>query len=152
MSNSTLNDHNLVWRQIFRSIWKDFKTRFQHILENLRRHGSLVESQANLIQIQESQAESARLQASLLNLEESERREKTLNVFNWLSSADIDLDQEANAVVRREYPESGFWIFENEKIKAWTDPNNSLIPLVWLNGIPGAGMYIQYLCGNRMPY
>ena len=128
-----------VWRQIFRSTWNDFNTRFQHIIESLRRHGSLVESQANILQIQNYQAESARLQAALTKLEDTDHKEKALSVLNWLSSTDVNLDQEIYMAVRDEDPDSGLWILHNEKLRTWANPDSALIPCLWLNGIPGAG-------------
>ena len=130
-------------RQIFRSAWKDFKTRFQHILDDLCRHRTLIESQANLVQIQQSQRDYAQLQLSFSKIEEAERKEKTLAIINWLSSADVALDQEAAEAAQCEHPGSGSWVFENEIVKPWIDPNNSLIPYVWLLGIPGAGKNIS---------
>lgn len=44
---------------------------------------------------------------------------------------------------RCEDPGSGLWIFENETIKAWIDPDSPLIPYVWLLGIPGAGKSVS---------
>ena len=130
-----------VWRQIFRSTWNDFKTRFQHIIDSLRRHGSLVESQANALQIQNYQAESAQIQATLTKLEDTDRKEKWVSVLNWLSSTDVKLDQEIYMTVRDEVPDSGLWILHNEKIKTWANLDSSLIPCLWLNGIPGAGTW-----------
>lgn len=129
----------LVWRQIFRSTWNDFRTRFQHIIESLRRHGSLVESQANILQIQNYQAESARIQAALTKLEDTDHKEKALSVLNWLSSADVNLDQENYVAIRDEDPDSALWILHNEKVKTWANTDSALIPCLWLNGIPGAG-------------
>ena len=59
--------------------------------------------------------------------------------MNWLSSTDVNLDQETHVAVRDEDPGSGLWILHNEKIKAWANPDSVLIPCLWLNGIPGAG-------------
>jgi hypothetical protein len=60
-------------------------------------------------------------------------------VVNWLSAADAILDQEASAAMRSEYPAAGRWVFEDPKMKAWADPVNSVVPILWMNGIPGAG-------------
>lgn len=127
-----------TWRQLFRSVWKDFKTRFQNILDDLRRYRSLIETQANLIQIQESQREHSRNRESFSKMEEAERDKRMLSVINWLSPADVDHDQEALVAVRQEHPGSGLWLFANDQVKTWIDPDSSLVPCLWLNGIPGA--------------
>lgn len=129
----------LAWRQLFRSAWKDFKTRFQHILDDLYRHKLLVERQASLIEYQVSQAERANVRNSLTVLEEAERKNRHLAVVNWLSATDAILDQEASTAMRSEDPTAGRWVFEEPKMKAWVDPAKSAVPLLWMNGIPGAG-------------
>jgi hypothetical protein len=44
-----------AWRQVFRSVWNDFNSRFGHILTDLRRHKELIESQATALQFQQYQ-------------------------------------------------------------------------------------------------
>lgn len=130
----------VAWKHLFKSAWKDFKTSFQHILDDLSRHKLLVESQANLIQIQEAQADRAFIRNQFNMAEDANRQKRYLDVMNWLSAADSVIDQEAAARVRSEVPSTGQWILQDAKVKAWVDPNSSLIPILWMNGIPGAGM------------
>jgi hypothetical protein len=124
---------------LFRSAWKDFNTRFQHILDDLSRHKQLVERQASLIEYQEAQAERANVRNSFAILEEAERKNRYLAVVNWLSATDAILDQEASKAMRSEDPSAGRWVFEESRMKAWMDPANSVVPLLWMNGKPGAG-------------
>jgi hypothetical protein len=73
-------------------------------------------------------------------IEDAHREKRYLDVMNWLSAVDSVIDQEAAARVQNEYPTTGWWILQDKKIKAWTDSKLSLIPMLWMNGIPGAGM------------
>lgn len=129
----------VAWRALFRSAWKDFKTRFQHILNDLCRHKQLVESRASLIEYQAAQAERAHARNSFAILEEAERKNRHLAVVNWLSATDAVLDQEASTAMRSEDLTAGQWFFEEPMMKAWIDPAKSTLPLLWMNGIPGAG-------------
>jgi hypothetical protein len=108
-------------------------------LDDLRRHKELVETQANLLQVQESRAFRMQCEISFADIEEIGRENQRLAVINWLSSADAHLDQEASAAARRDYPRACRWILEKPEIRAWYDPDDSLVRLVWVNGIPGAG-------------
>jgi hypothetical protein len=130
----------IAWRQLFRATWKDFKSRFQRILDDLHRHKALIECQANILQIQEARTERANVRASFTAIEEAEKKNKRLVVLNWLSAAKTILDQEVSAEIRRDYPSTGRWVLENPTLKSWLDPSNALLPMVWMNGIPGAGM------------
>jgi hypothetical protein len=61
-------------------------------------------------------------------------------VHSWLSAASSDVDQENAMKVREDYPDTGRWLLKQSQIRAWCDPGSSSTPLLWLNGIPGAGM------------
>ena len=76
---------------------------------------------------------------SFAMLEEAERKKRQVVVVNWLSATDAILDQEASKAMRNEYPMAGRWVFEDPKMKTWVDPGKSVAPLLWMNGIPGAG-------------
>lgn len=56
-----------TWRQAFHSVWKDFNSRFGHILRDLRRRKELIESQATALQFQQYQ-EDRRLSFERLDL------------------------------------------------------------------------------------
>ncbi len=47
-----------LWRQLFRSTWKNFDTRFKGLLEALRLHRQLIVEQAELLHFEESQGTS----------------------------------------------------------------------------------------------
>lgn len=131
-----------AWKQLFRSAWKDFNSNFQHILDDLARHKILVESRANIAQIQEAQASRAAARNSFATLEEGQRKTRHLEVIGWLSAPNEVLDQEAAVKVRSDNPSSGKWLLQDSKMKAWMDTNNSIVPSLWMNGKPGAGKTI----------
>jgi len=64
---------------------------------------------------------------------------KRIAVINWLSAADADADQVAFSAARQDIPDTGRWILDHLHIKTWLDRTQSTIPIVWLNGKPGAG-------------
>jgi hypothetical protein len=72
-------------------------------------------------------------------IEETTQKKKRLDVVSWLAAVDSVLDQGSAAAIWREYPSTGKWILQDPKIKIWMDPSNPMVPIMWLNGIPGAG-------------
>jgi hypothetical protein len=70
----------------------------------------LIESQANLSQIREAQAERAESQLHFSMAEKKHSEERYLEVLNWLSAPDTVLDQEAAATIRKEHPSTGMFI------------------------------------------
>jgi len=107
---------------------------------DLQRHKSLIESQANVLEIQASQVTRA-LAEKAFEAEVVVRRDhQRIAVRTWLSARNVKLDHEACIETRREYLSTGLWILEKTAIAAWNDSQNTTVPLVWLHGIPGAGM------------
>lgn len=133
-----------VWRQVFRSAWKDFKTRFQHILDGLRQHSELLESQANLLHIQQYRADRLAMLDRLDSMEETQSQKKFTDVMGWVLRAetklDTKLDHHSACEARSEYPESGRWILKNPELQNWKEADTPVSSILWLNGIPGAGM------------
>jgi hypothetical protein len=128
-----------AWKQLFTATWKDFQESFKSILNNLIRHRELIESAASLEQIQESRDARLQSQAAFAAFELEQNHMKRLAIISWLSAADVDADQAAFTATRAEIPNSGRWILEQSDIKTWLDRSQNTVPIVWLNGKPGAG-------------
>lgn len=131
-----------AWRQLFRASWKDFKTRFQGILENLRRHRDLLESQAGLVHYEASQAARLAAENSIRAIEEALFMQQRTSVQDWLCSANVSNDQERFTDVRSYSVNYGHWLLKRRQVSSWMDPASNAIPLFWLHGIPGAGKTI----------
>ena len=90
--------------------------------------------------IYELQAEWADSKNAFAAIEMADRQNKRITVTNWLSAADARLDQEVSASIRCDNPSTGLWVLQDDKMKPWLDPNNQMSPMLWMNGMPGAGM------------
>jgi hypothetical protein len=148
MYEDILNFHRLalryfqqpLWRQVFGATWKNYRSKFAGIIRNLPRHQQLIESQANLIQIEESQQErrleEMRFEASM----EIEELQRLHAVSNWLKPTDVEADQTRFRKIRTAYPTTGRWLLKDQRFIDWFNPQYPAIPpLLWLNGRPGAG-------------
>ncbi|KAJ2989302.1 hypothetical protein NUW58_g3537 [Xylaria curta] len=131
------------WQQLFSESWDACKSRFSSIILNTARHRSLIESQASPSQIEESQEnshQSRRIEDDQLDELDLQR---VRDVLNWLRAYNAEIDQDAHAKARAEYPQTGRWLLETTFFQEWFDPRFPTIPpLLWLNGIPGAGKTI----------
>jgi hypothetical protein len=129
----------LAWKQLFTATWKDFQASFKPILGDILRHRELIESTASLEQLQEARGAHLQSQTKFAAFELGQNHKKMLDVVQWLSAADSDADQEAFASTRHDIPDTGRWVLNETKVKSWLDPNQSSVPIIWLNGKPGAG-------------
>lgn len=128
-----------TWRQIFRSIWKDFDARFKHTLSNLRRHKELVESQAGLAHYQRYHQDRQVFLKQLEQLAEDERRQKFARLLQWISGANSTGDHEDQCQVRQDIPHTGKWLLKHPRYVEWRQDDVPRSSTLWLHGIPGAG-------------
>ena len=114
--------------------------RFQTILENLRRHKNLVETQANLAHFEAAQVARAAAENNMRCLEQTMIKQQLLSVRDWLCSAKVFNDQDRYASVRSQQANFGNWLLSHRRMVAWLDSASNSVPLLWLHGIPGAGL------------
>ncbi|KAH6845783.1 hypothetical protein B0I37DRAFT_381087 [Chaetomium sp. MPI-CAGE-AT-0009] len=132
-----------MWKQIFQATWKTYKSRFDDLFSDIRRHGHLIVSQATLSQIEACQGEKRLRDKQFQEIAEAESRRHLRELNGWLRAASVANDQHDYCKLRTEYPGTGRWLLDNPTFKDWFEPWCQLIPpLLWLNGIPGAGKTI----------
>ncbi|KAH7381988.1 hypothetical protein BKA64DRAFT_584001 [Cadophora sp. MPI-SDFR-AT-0126] len=137
-----------VWRQLFRSMWKNFESTFKQILDNLKRHRDLIKEQATVISFQRQElfieqykrdVEDA--SRSLEKKQEEEQWKKYLDVREWFSASN-STEADHESCQKAKSPGTGVWILKNEKVRNWLQPDVPESSLLWVNGIPGAGKTI----------
>lgn len=134
------NHENAEWQTVFSESWKTCKSRFPDIVRNIATQRNLIENKATYVQVEEVR-ESIRhsLQVEARHLDEQTLRQIGV-VRNWLRPTNVHDDQAALVEARAQYPATGQWLLENTLFKEWFDPRFPTIPpLLWINGIPGAG-------------
>jgi hypothetical protein len=134
-------------------MWSDFKTRFSSILTNLSRHSKLIESQARLVHYEQYEVDTLNTFEKLAAIErtqmetkimlqekEKEMRKKRLSdVLGWVAGPEASKDHNSTCEMRRDYGNTGLWILKHRQVLRWLDEEFPRQPLLWLNGIPGAG-------------
>jgi hypothetical protein len=124
------------------SLWTDFASRFNGILERLARHRDLVDREASSIDIAE--ARTWRIQAQ----EDIEKREKQRcgcqlqDTITWLAVDDRLQEDELYRLTERRQEGTCSWVLKNPRLAAWIDEKDDE-SVLWLKGIPGAGMHVS---------
>lgn len=129
----------VAWHQLFRSTWKDFNTRFNSILQQLRHHGALLSNQTALLHMQQYQDDRRIILGQLEKQEKFEHDAKFDKCLERICGAKVLKDQEYLRSVRDEHPGSADWILRCEKVASWKEIDCPPFSIFWLNGIPGAG-------------
>ncbi|KAI9709991.1 MAG: hypothetical protein M1820_003069 [Bogoriella megaspora] len=128
-----------LWLRIFQATWKTFNNRFTRVVDNLKRHKALLETQASLAQVQQSQAEWKKSEERFAKEREDEERRRRDYLVGWLSAADPKLFQEQGIKTRKKYPGSGRWLFSRSVFRDWFHSRICPRPLLCMVGNPGAG-------------
>jgi hypothetical protein len=129
-----------VWTRFFKSMWKDFNTKFGGILKSLGRHKDLVECRATISQYWRYQEDIADLKAKLDETIAKEQAKKMMVVKDWLAVGEQQQkDHVIFSGVRKECVTTARWVLQHEIIKHWMDADVPNTPTVWMHGIPGAG-------------
>src|ERR1700760_2774636 len=145
---------------MFRSVWKSFNSEFNHILNDMKRHKSLIQEIASALHISQYQMDreetSRRVQryiedrnkifAEFEKMQEDRSQKRCTDIYKWLgASTSTTVDHDGYCRVREQNPSSqcGQWIFGHENMENWIDPD--VLPpssILWLTGIMGAGMFL----------
>jgi hypothetical protein len=122
-------------------MWKNFDTKFGGILKNLARHKNYVEGSATLAHYQKYQEDTRDLNKKLDELIDEEQQKKSIAVSDWLAvGRQPQKYHEDFRRIREPYPTTAQWILGNDHIKGVLGKDVPATPIVWINGIPGAGM------------
>jgi hypothetical protein len=132
------------------SLWKDFRARFQGIINTIEKHRNFIDKEANSINMVEDRAARTRIldditekqRQAAATLDDSDTQKRLLQLqssTSWL--AVDDKRQEAERSRRSAVRHAGTfgWVEQEPEMKAWLKDDDSE-PFLWLNGKPGAGV------------
>ena len=138
----------IAWKIVFDSLWKTFESRFQAILQSLRRHRDLIDEEASTINIVEARTWRAqqlelirqwRLERSK-DLDRAERERlsaQTREAVVWFGASQEQEDIFAR-LVRACDSADGHWVLREPMILSWLEQSRDN-QFLWLHGKPGAG-------------
>ena len=132
---------------MFLTSWGRFQTRFDNILEDLDRHGMLIDQEANAHNI--AAASQMRLEIRTwreesleqVKLNEERQAAKDLrSILSWLKVDETEQIQIFETISEEgtKFPGTCSWLLKNEKIKSWLQKRPES-PFLWLQGNPGCG-------------
>lgn len=133
---------SLVWKQLFQATWRGFTVKIEHLKENLRRHKQLIESHATIVQFEEVQRLRDDAKRNFKSHQAAEKDRRRLRIMQWLSPFNNENLQDQYRETRSICGNAGHWLLNDLRFQRWFSSSQCLSPLLWLNGIPGAGMLI----------
>ncbi|KAF3182233.1 hypothetical protein TWF751_007276 [Orbilia oligospora] len=149
------------WRRFLDYAWPTFKTRFEPIIDSLKRHRDLLSDEKLTVileELQDSHAVVDKIPAMLQEINEKlnklqqsgmikkhELQERILKqretVRTKLRSRNYQEDHRT-ALKKRSISSSGNWVFNSPKFETWLNGNSGSDNILYINGIPGSGKTI----------
>ena len=138
-----------AWKIVFDSLWKTFNLRFQGILENLKKHRDLIDTEANAINIAEAKAWRktqmdhikqwrADRAYEIDKIERERLASQTREAVAWIGASEGQEDIFAKFSKACDGSQ-GHWILKDSTIVSWLGQGGRDESVIWLNGKPGAG-------------
>ncbi|KAI0867564.1 hypothetical protein GGS24DRAFT_515180 [Hypoxylon argillaceum] len=135
------------WKLLFLTSWGRFQRRFDNLLEDMKRHGELIDLQANASHIAEAREMREEIKAwredSLYNIRQLNDQESTKqyeSIIAWFKIDESDQSRILDIISSESSKTTGTcsWALKNLKISSWLQSSPDL-PILWLNGKPGSG-------------
>ncbi|KAL7928885.1 hypothetical protein V8C35DRAFT_221248 [Trichoderma chlorosporum] len=135
------------WRLLFLTSWGRFQRRFDNILEDMKRHETLIDLEANARNIAEAKEMRHDIRRwreqsleTMASLDGEESAKQYQSIISWLNMDESDQLAifESISVEGRKHPGTCSWVLKNAKITSWlqSKPDTSIL---WLQGSPGSG-------------
>ncbi|TVY65596.1 Vegetative incompatibility protein HET-E-1 [Lachnellula suecica] len=142
-----------AWHLIFTSLWKDFQSRFQGIIDSLKKQRDFVDREAASIDIVEAKEHRLRTQQDMAHrekdwaerLDQNERSAKSSQLrhsIEWLAVDEKNQEDSFARISHRRHDETCQWVMREAQMIEWVK-NGSKRPVLWLNGKPGAGKSVM---------
>ncbi|KAK7424247.1 hypothetical protein QQX98_000515 [Neonectria punicea] len=138
------------WKRLFTYAWPTFKTRFQPIIDSLKRHKGLLSDEKHTIVIEEVQELSADFKDKFAELRQAISESDTKHQESIASQKsriiakinplryESDHDLVSKKRHMSESGASGNWILQDPKFRSWVD-DSSPESIFYLHGMPGSG-------------
>ncbi|WAO86156.1 NACHT domain-containing protein [Fusarium falciforme] len=135
------------WKLMFVTSWGRFESKFNNILEDLNRHGSLIDQEANALDIAEARKMREDIRSwreesqSQLDREQAEKSAKQFEATaSWLKINESDQLTIFDSIISEvaEHQGTCAWILKNQKVRSWLQDKPDT-PALWLQGSAGTG-------------
>ncbi|KAI1311218.1 hypothetical protein F5Y03DRAFT_324179 [Xylaria venustula] len=149
------------WKMLFKSTWGDFAACLEQIKENIARSHRLIDGNVSFKELEEiHEIRSSSLRTFRANKSAQNISRRSI-IFQWLSSDKFEAKQAEYRKIRSVCKSPGAWLLNNSQFLNWSAPEFCSDPILWLNGIPGAGKtilasivvdHLQLLSGAAVVY
>lgn len=107
--------------------------------QSMRRHKSLIDSRATIMQFEEVQKLQYDSNVSLKLALDAQQERKLQKVKQWLTCFSCEAQQDVHRATRATCSDSGRWLLECGRFQKWYSSQDYTSSMLWICGKPGAG-------------
>ncbi|KAI8630510.1 hypothetical protein F5Y19DRAFT_48326 [Xylariaceae sp. FL1651] len=135
------------WKLLFLTSWGRFQRRFDHILDDMKRHEKLIDKEANVRNISEARKMRQEVRDwREQNLEQIKRLEiedagkQYHSIVSWLKVDESDQQTTYDTLLSegQKHPGTCDWVLKNKKMRSFLQ-RKPTTQVLWLQGAPGSG-------------
>jgi hypothetical protein len=140
-------NNTLGWKYFFESLWPRHRSKIKIVGGHINRLTLLLRNEVRMEHIQGEHAARARALEHFDQAEKHHRRQEY-----QATKADISpktYEDRHDHFQGRIYPGTGKWLMQDPAFTKWLDMSETSTKLLWLQGIPGAGMLVQFMAKTQ---
>ena len=130
----------LGWRYVFEALWPKHREKIRVVTRHIGLHSLLLRKEVQLEHIQQEH------EARLRSLEHFESVEKAQQLQEYRGMrteiSPRTYDDKLDWLRGRLCKGTGKWLLKDEIFTQWLNASDVSVRLMWLQGIPGAGLYL----------
>ena len=135
------------WKLLFLTSWGRFQRRFDNILDDMKRHETFIDQEANARNISEARRMRQDIRTwreeslnQIQSFEEEQAAKQYQSIASWLKMDESDQLAIFDSISAEgaKYPGTCGWVLRNSRIRSWLS-RKSDAPILWLQGTPGSG-------------
>ena len=122
-------------------MWPKQRDKIQLVMSHIERHTLLMRNEVRLENIREEHEARLKAMNHYETTERSHRRQEYNGIKEVLSPRMYE--EELDRILGRICEGTGKWIFRDATFNKWLKGTEKPAKLIWLQGIPGAGMFVR---------
>jgi hypothetical protein len=133
----------LGWRYVFEALWPKHREKIKVVTRHIGLHSLLLRKEAQFEHIQQEHEARVRSLEHFESVEKAHQLQEYRGLRTEISPQTYDdkLDRLRGQLCSG----TGKWLLKDDTFTKWLNASDSSVRLIWIHGIPGAGLYLLKL-------
>jgi len=130
----------LGWRYVFEALWPKYREKIKVVTRHIGLHSLLLRKEAQFEHIQQEHEARHRSLEHFESVEKAHQLQEYCGIRTEISPRTYD--DNLDWLRGRLCSGAGKWLLKDETFIQWLNASDVSVRLMWIHGIPGAGLYL----------